>query len=407
MNRFTKQILLIANWDWVIYNFRLPLARALENSGLKITLVCPPGDYTEELREQGFAWMPWHLERRSTQPWRELFSVVALYRLYRQLRPAAVHHFTIKPILYGSIAARAAKVPTVINNFTGLGYLFSQSQKATWLRKLILPLLHWALGRDGFHTAFQSRGDRDTLVDLGLIAKQETTVIPGTGVDLDRFHPPPPFLSQDWERKGGPRGDGEGAPPLVLMASRLLWDKGIAEYVEAARILHDEGLQARFWLAGAPDSGNLACVPEEKIAAWRQESRVEFLGHCADMPALMNQADIAVLPSYHEGVPLFLLEAAASGLPLVGTDIEGCRMVIEEGRNGFLVPKGDASALAAALKKMLADSDLRQRMGRESRQIAETNFSQEAILEQYLAMYRKLGVLGQLTASGDQTSVGC
>jgi glycosyltransferase involved in cell wall biosynthesis len=177
------------------------------------------------------------------------------------------------------------------------------------------------------------------------------------------------------------------------MASRLLWDKGVAEYVEAARILNREGLDVRFQLAGAPDPGNLACVPEEQIAAWQQEGAVEFLGHCAEMPDLMRQADIAVLPSYHEGVPLFLLEAAASGLPLVGTDIRGCRMVIEEGTNGLLVPKGDAQALAVALQTLLADADLRQRMGRESRRVAERRFSQQAILAQYLAMYRELGVL--------------
>lgn len=393
MNQFTKPILLVANWDWVLYNFRLPLARALEDSGLAIALVCPPGNYTEEIQQQGFDWIPWQLERRSTKPWMELFAVLALYRLYRRLRPAAAHHFTIKPILYGSLAARAAQVPVVINNFTGLGYLFGQTEKAARLRRFVLPLLRWALGEDGYHTAFQSCGDRDTLVDLGIIKERDTTVIPGTGVDLDCFFPFAQHTRRSTPAGRGARGEGGYATPTILMASRLLWDKGVAEYVEAARILNREGLDVRFQLAGAPDPGNLACVPEEQIAAWQQEGAVEFLGHCAEMPDLMRQADIAVLPSYHEGVPLFLLEAAASGLPLVGTDIRGCRMVIEEGTNGLLVPKGDAQALAVALQTLLADADLRQRMGRESRRVAERRFSQQAILAQYLAMYRELGVL--------------
>lgn len=397
------QILLVANWDWVLYNFRLPLARALEDSGLDVILVCPPGDYTERIQEMGFHWLPWGLERRSTRPWREVASTVALYRLYRELHPAAVHHFTIKPVLYGSLAARLARVPVVINNFTGLGYLFGESTQAAWLRKLVLPLLRWALGGDGYHTAFQTRGDRSVLADLNIVPEEETTIIPGTGVDLSRFSPSSPSPSGRGARGEGAGGAGRGADesasegqsesPTILMASRLLWDKGIAEFVEAARIIRKSGPEARFLLAGDPDPGNLACIPDEKLAEWQAEGTVEFLGHRADMPALLRQADIAVLPSYHEGVPLFLLEAAASGLPLVGTDIEGCRIVIQNGENGFLVPKKDAGTLAAALQKLLAEPDLRRHMGQESRRIASAHFSQGAILEQYLALYQNLGIL--------------
>jgi len=376
----SRPVLLVANWDWVLYNFRLPLAKALQENGLDVVLVCPPGRYTEEIKSLGFQWKPWNLDRRSIYPWRELYSIFELYRIYRDMRPAAVHHFTIKPILYGSVVARMAKITPVINNFTGLGYLFSDASKARFLRKLLLPILKQALHIKGFHTAFQNEHDLNHLVSLGIISAEDTTLIPGTGVDLTRY-----------KASKGKKTPKE--PLIVIMAARLLWDKGLAEFVEAAREIRRQGISANFWLAGAPDPGNLACVPEDVLGKWREEGIVELLGHRTDIPYLLQEADIAVLPSYHEGVPLFLLEAAASGLPLVGSDIEGCRMIIDNGRNGYLVEKGDATGLTHALKNLLADPDLRQRMGFESRRIAEGRFDQRSILTKYLNLYQKLNLL--------------
>ena len=374
-------ILIVSNWDWVIYNFRLPLARALMEQGLEVILVCPPGKYTEEMVAKGFRWEAWNLDRRSTYPWREGVAVLELHRIYRKLRPAAVHHFTIKPILYGSLAARAARVPSVINNFTGLGYLFSEARKARVLRWGVLPMLRRALSGDGFHTAFQNEADRGHLIEMGVVEEAATSLIPGTGVSLDRYQPV---------------GDADEMKDelVVIMAARLLWDKGLAEYVEAARAIKGQGLRVRFQLAGEPDMGNPASVTEETLEAWREEGVVELLGHRSDIPALLRQADIAVLPSsYHEGVPLFLLEAAATGLPLVASDIEGCRMVVEPGRNGYLVGQGDAEGLTDALLGLLRDADLRRRMGQESRRIAETRFDQRSILLKYVHLYNKLGVI--------------
>ncbi|MBT3388804.1 MAG: glycosyltransferase family 4 protein [Chloroflexi bacterium] len=376
-----QSILLVANWDWVLYNFRLPLAKMLQDNGLDVILVCPPGHYTDAIVSQGFYWKPWNLSRRSIYPWREAYSVLELYRIYRDLRPVAVHHFTIKPILYGSVAARLARIKPVINNFTGLGYLFSDAPKANFLRKLLLPLLHRALRVEGFHTAFQNEQDLAQLVSLGMITGDDTTLIPGTGVDITRYQL---ALSE-------PNLANE--PPVVIMAARLLWDKGVAEYVEAARQIRELGIAADFWFAGDPDPGNPACVPMGVLDEWREEGIVKFLGHRADIPDLLQEADIAVLPSYHEGVPLFLLEAAASGLPLVGSDIEGCRVVIDNGVNGCLVQKENAEALAQALKELLLNPALRRKMGSESRRIAEQRFDQRIILDRYLDLYKKLNLL--------------
>ena len=376
-------ILLVANWDWVLYNFRLPLAHALIEHGLNIILVCPPGKYTDQLQKMGFTWQPWHLNRRSIYPWREIGAIIELYKIYRQLRPAAVHHFTIKPILYGSMAARAAHGTVVINNFTGLGYLFSSAGKARLLRYIVLPVLRRALSGEGFHTAFQNRHDLEHLISLGVVLEENTTLIPGTGVNLAHYQPP-------LERKVA------SETPIVLMAARLLWDKGLAEYVEAARKLRAEKIPARFWLAGAPDEGNPDSVPAHVLDAWRAEGIVELLGHRSDIPDLLKQVDVAVLPSsYNEGVPLFLLEAAATGLPLVGSDIEGCRMVIDDKKNGYLIPEADADELASALKSLLMDADLRHEMGQSSRQIAETRFDQRLILSRYIKLYQEMGILIQ------------
>ncbi|MBM3145593.1 MAG: glycosyltransferase family 4 protein [Chloroflexi bacterium] len=373
-------ILLVANWDWVLYNFRLPLARELEKHRQNVVLVCPPGRYTEQIQALGFTWHPWNLNRRSIYPWRELLSIIELYKIYRQLRPVAVHHFTIKPILYGSLAARAAQIKTVINNFTGLGYLFSDAPKAAWLRRIVLPVLRRALRGKGFHTAFQNDYDLEHLVSLGMVSGDDTTLIPGTGVNLTEYQP----------------AAADAAPreiAIVFMAARLLWDKGLDEYIKAARDIKNRGIPARFWLAGEPDPGNLASVTEAELEAWRSEGVVELLGHRSDIPELLRDADIAVLPSFHEGVPLFLLEAAASGLPLVASDIEGCRMVVEEGVNGFLIKRGDADGFTKALKALLTEPGLRARMGRESRRIAEQRFDQRFILDQYMHLYRKLNLL--------------
>jgi glycosyltransferase involved in cell wall biosynthesis len=379
-------VLLVANWDWVLYNFRLPLANALEKKGLNVVLVCPPGKYTDEIKRQGYQWQAWKLDRRSLFPGKELLSIYDLYRIYRDLRPAAVHHFTIKPIFYGSLAARLAKIEPVINNFTGLGYLFSDAKKAKFLRWLVLPILQRALSVDGFHTAFQNQRDLMHLIDLEILSDHDITMIPGTGIDLDRFPP----VERDMHVPD---------PPVVLMAARLLWDKGLGEFVSAARQIRDAGIPASFWLAGEPDTGNLACVPEDVLDKWREEGIVELLGHRSDIPQLLQQADIAVLPSYHEGVPLFLLEAAASGLPLVGSDIEGCRMVIEPGVNGYLVEKENSAELAETIRTLLTDPNLRQRMGSESRRIAKQRFDQRLILDKYLELYGKLGLLRAVKAS--------
>lgn len=385
------KVLLVSHWDWVLYNFRLPLARALRDAGLEVVLVCPSGDYVARLREAGFRWIEWNLNRKSMNPVMECRAICRLTRIYRSELPAAVHHFTIKPNVYGSLAARKARVPAIINTFSGLGYMLSgeaasTSLKVKAIRLLLRPVMWWALRAHNIWTIVENDEDARILMGLGFASGERTRVVPGSGVDVQRFT----------GRLDGCAGGGlsrASGPVRVIMAARLLKDKGVKEFVEAARLLRAQGHLARFLVAGAVDEGNPAAIDRATLEAWKSEGLVEFLGHRSDMPEVLSQCDIAVLPSYHEGLPKFLLEAAASGLPLVGTDIPGCRRIVRAGVNGVLVPPRDSQALAKAIALLLRDENLRRRYGQASRRIAVEEFAQERVLEQYLAVYRDAGVL--------------
>ena len=373
------KVLMVAHWDWVLYNFRLPLARALREKGFEVIFVCPYGEYVPKLKEEGFYWIHWAVVRRSLNPVRELVAILHLASIYQREQPQIVHHFTIKPNLYGSIAAFLTGTRGVINTFEGLGFLFSEYPLSISLRSVVLPVAKLAFKASKGWCIFLNQQDLETCLRLKLILPERAIVITSIGVDTKKFCPNHEFLSNNHEH-----------PTVVLMAARLLWDKGVREFVEAARVLKARGLQVEFWLAGKPDNGNPMCVAEEFLKEWREEGLINWLGHRDDMPNLLQQVDIAVLPSYHEGVPRFLLEAAACGLPLVATDIEGCRVVVREGVNGFLVPPRNPTALADALERLLQDPSLRRRMGQASRHIAEVEFDERKVLTKWLALYERV-----------------
>ena len=373
------KVLMVAHWDWVLYNFRLPLARVLREKGFEVTFVCPWGEYAHKLKGEGFRWICWSVTRKGLNPVRELASIFHLAHIYREENPHIVHHFTIKPNLFGSIAAILSGTEKVISTFTGLGFLFSEHALARCLRIGILPIARWAFKSSKGWSVFQNYEDLATLLEMRLILPERATVIASSGVDVERFRPVNDQTAND-----------NGRVPIVLMAGRLLWDKGVGEFVEAARILKERKAPVEFWLAGKPDDGNPACVPEDIVKQWHGSGLICWLGHCDDMPNLLRQVSIAVLPSYHEGVPRFLLEAAATGLPLVATDIEGCRMVVRQGENGFLVPVRDVEALADAIETLVRDPKLRLKMGKASREIAVREFDERKILEQWLKLYERI-----------------
>jgi glycosyltransferase involved in cell wall biosynthesis len=375
------KILLFANTDWYLYNFRRTLAQALRDEGNEVLLVSPPGPYGERLRALGFQWEAAPMDRRSLNPWRELALVGWLRRLCRRERIDLVHGFTIKCAVYGSLAARLAGVPARVNAVAGMGYVFtSDDLKARMLRPLVRGLMRLALDGEGARLILQNPDDVALFRTAGLVRPHRVRLIRGSGVDCRRFAP----AAQD------PAASTPGHALRVVLPARLLWDKGVAEFVTAARKLRAQGRAIEFLLAGTPDPGNPAAVPSETLRAWVTEGVVQWLGHVEDMPALFGSVDVVALPSYREGLPKGLIEAGACGLPLVTTDVPGCREVVRDGVDGLLVPVRDAGALARAIATLHDDPDLRRRLGRAARLRALAEFDERKVVAATLDVYREL-----------------
>lgn len=372
------RVVLFANTDWYLYNFRRSLALALRDAGYDLLLISPRGPYGEKLRALGLRWEPVPMDRRSLNPLREARLLAWLVSLFRRERPALVHGFTIKCAVYGSLAARLAGVPARVNAVAGMGYVFtSNDTKARVLRPLVRTLLRAALDGGNARLVLQNPDDVALFEAARLVDRERVRLIPGSGVDCSRF------VARDSHRI-------PERPLRVLLAARLLWDKGISEYIEAARRLHDEGRAIEFLLAGDPDPGNPAAVPEATVREWVADGTVEWLGHVDDMPALFASVDMVVLPSYREGLPKGLIEAAACALPLVTTDVPGCRQVVTDGVDGLLVPARDADALARAIARLQDDPELATRLGQAARAKALAEFDEKIVIERTLAVYREL-----------------
>ena len=372
-----RKVLLFANTEWYLYNFRRSLALALRDAGYEVLLVSPPGPYGEKLRALGFRWIPAPMERRSLNPLRELALVNWLRRLIRAERVQVVHGFTIKCAVYGSLAARLAGVPARVNAVAGMGYVFtSDDLKARLLRPVVRTLMRVALDGRGARLILQNPDDVALFERARLVDSERVRLIPGSGVDCRRFGPE--------------AGRGQGGRFRVLLAARLLWDKGLAEYVAAARQLRAEGRDIEFLLAGDPDPGNPAAVPEATVRGWVEEGALSWLGHVDDMPGLFRSVDAVVLPSYREGLPKGLIEAGACGLPLVTTDVPGCREVVSDGVDGLLVPVKDAAALAGAIATLQDDPGLRARLGAAARAKALAEFDERIVIERTVGVYREV-----------------
>jgi glycosyltransferase involved in cell wall biosynthesis len=367
-------LLFVANDVGYFISHRLPLAEAARAAGWDVAVACT-GDGAL-LVARGFAHHPVPVARGTAGLPGELRALAALARLFRRLRPTLVHLVTLKPVLYGGIAARLTGVPAVVSAVAGLGFLFTGGggPRAAAIRAVVVPLFRVAFGHRNQRIIFQNRADLEQLLGATDFDDRKAIVIRGSGVDLGSY----PSL---------PEPDG---PPVVAMASRLLRDKGVGEFVAAARLLRARGVAARFWLIGAPDPANPATFSAAQVEAWQAEGIVECLGQRGDVAALYARAHVIALPSYREGLPKALVEAAASGRAVVTTDVPGCRDAVEPGVTGLLVPPRDAPALAAAIEQLLADGAQRQRMGRAGRALAEREFRIERIVAAHLDVYHGL-----------------
>jgi glycosyltransferase involved in cell wall biosynthesis len=371
------KVLFFANTEWYLYNFRLPLAKYLRSHGFEVVMLSPVGPYGPLLEAEGFRWIGVDMNRRSLNPARELALIRRISAVYTAEKPDIVHHFTIKCVVYGSLIARWNGIRNRVNAVTGMGYVFSDDgYKARLLRPLVRNLIRAALGGEGSRLILQNKDDLAAFVAAELASREHTHLIRGSGVDTSRFKP----VDADRERR----------VMRVLLASRLLWEKGIQEYVEAANLIKAEKLPIEFLLAGSPDPGNPGSVAPAQLAKWQEAGAVHYLGHVSDMPRLLADIDVAVLPSYREGVPRSLLEAAACGLPIITTDVPGCREVVQHGVNGFLIPPRNAPALAASIRRLYERPEERVRMGRAGRDTVLSDFDQQIVFEKTYAVYQDL-----------------
>ena len=355
---------------------RLPIALAAKAAGYEVHVAVPfAAEPVRRMRECGLVHHDIPLRRGARSVSGELRLIASFARLLRRLRPAVVHAVSLKPVIYGGLAARLLGVPAAVIAVTGLGTVFlRQGAGAALTRALVKRMYRFALGHPNCRAVFQNPDDRDLFLDGGLVAQETVVMIRGCGVDTRAFAPTP---------------ESVGAVAVVFPA-RILGDKGAHEFVAAARRLRDDGVAARFVMVGRTDPDNPTDVGEATIRRWEAEGAVEWWGFRDDMTAVLAQAHIVCMPSYREGLPRVLIEAAACSRPIVTTDVPGCREIVRDAENGLLVPAGDGVATAAAIRRLIETPDLRQRLGARGREIVLAEFSVERFVDESLAVYRQL-----------------
>jgi glycosyltransferase involved in cell wall biosynthesis len=331
-----------------------------------------------EIESQGFKVIPIEIMRSGKNPLQDLKVINRLIHIFRSEHPDIVHLVAMKPVLYGSLAAWLTGIPYVVTALAGMGHVFSSEQLvARLLRPIIRILFRLLLNRKNTRTILQNPDDQKMFVDTGILDPSRIRLIRGSGVDINTFVPTP-------------EPDGT---LTVILASRMLRDKGIVEFYDAARLLQERKVKAKFALVGDPDPVNPTSISKQTLEAWQREGVLEWWGHRDNMPEVFARSHIVCLPSFYgEGVPKVLIEAAACGQPIITTDTPGCREIVRNGENGILVPVKDYLALADAIQRLIENPELRKRMGLRGREIAVNEFSIEKVVQETLAVYMELMV---------------
>lgn len=361
----SKRIIICLNTAWNLVNFRAGLIRALVAQGYEVVAVAPLDQYADQLATFGCRYVSLPMDNKGTHPGRDLLLLWRFFRLFQKEKPNVYLGYTVKPNVYGSLAAHLSGIP-VINNIAGLGSVFI---RGSWLTGLVRALYRLALTRS-IKVFFQNDDDRQMFISSGLVAKVVADRLPGSGIDLAKFCPVP--------------FPGE-APIRFLLIGRMLWDKGVGEFVDAARQLKARGVEAEFCLLGFLDVQNPAAISRAQMDEWVAEGVIRYLGVSDNVAEEIAQADCVVLPSYREGTPRTLLEAAAMARPIVTTDAVGCREVVDDGVNGYLCRIKDACDLADKLALILAHSpEERRAMGLAGRAKVEREFDEKIVVSKYL-----------------------
>ena len=342
--------------------------------GYAVTLIAPEDDYSDKLRELGYDLVTVKMDRRGINPLRDVAYFFQLFRVYRSLRPEYTLHFTVKPNIYGTLAASLLGIKA-INTVSGLGTVFLKEGVVSQIAQLLYRFTF----RLPYRVFFHNQDDYQLFVDRGLVSPKRASVVPGSGVNVQRFSPEVSEVSGVF---------------TFLVIARLLYDKGIVEYAEAARSLQAQGVKARFQLLGARDPQHQRGIPNEIIDRWIEYGTIDYLGTTDDVRPYIQRADTVVLPSYREGLPRTLLEAASLEKPIVATDTPGCRHIVTDGQNGRLCRVRDAADLASKMQQLMDMSQQkRQEMGQKGRMMVTERFSEECVIDRYLCAVEKITTL--------------
>lgn len=369
-----RKILFLVTESWYFLSHRLPLAKACLERGWEV-VVATRVDPDFPITTPGIRVVPITLRRAGRHPVEEAAALAGLYRIFRRERPDIVHAVGLKPVLYGAVAAFFARVPHIVTALAGMGYIFMSAHwRIRLIRRLLIVWLRLILRRPNTWLILQNYDDIAMLITGGVAASARVLLVRGSGVDLAHFQAMP---------------EPEGIPVFAVV-SRMLRDKGIREVVLAARLLVRGGVAARVLLVGGPDPDNPTSLSEADLAAWHAEGCIEWLGPQRDIRAVWRDAHVCVLPSYREGLPKALLEAAACGRPIITTDVPGCRAVVDDGVEGRVVPQGDWRSLARAMAELAGSPELRRRMGTAARRRAEADFGEARIVAEVMALYDRI-----------------
>lgn len=358
------RIAIVINASWNIYNFRMGLIKAFMEASHEVYTIAPQDEYSDHLVKAGCHYVPVILDNKGSHPLRDLQFTYKLHHLYKQIQPDVILHYTIKPNIYGTMAAALLGIP-VINNVSGLGTVFLRDNFTSKIAHVLYKLTFWSPKK----IFFQNPDDRDLFIEKKLVKHKITDVLPGSGINLSLFKPEPYKKNTTFS---------------FLLIARLLYDKGIVEYIEAIKILKQNGIRANFYLLGFKDDSP-AGIPESLLKEWLDQGWVTYLGTTDDVRNFIKGADCIVLPSYREGTPRTLLEAAALGKPLIATRVPGCIEIVEDEVNGYLCEARDPVSLAEQMQKIFSlDTNKLQEMGQASRRKVEEKFDEKLVIGKYM-----------------------
>jgi glycosyltransferase involved in cell wall biosynthesis len=369
------KILYVITEDWFFHSHFLDRAKFMAASGETVGIATRFSVHEEDLKSYGFTLFPIDFSRRGLNPLMEFITSLRIRKIIREFKPDITHNVALKPVVTGTFGELLGRQRVVVNALVGMGYIFTSTDaRASLIKPLLSRILKFLLHSKAVHVVIENPDDLNSLVSDGFVQPSQISLIRGAGVNLNAF----PFQ---------PEIPG---PIVVTLVSRILRDKGVLEFIEAASHLRLSAPDVVFQIVGEPDPGNPSAIQKNEIDSWNSLPNVKFLGRRNDIASILRDSHVVCLPSYREGLPKALLEALSCGRPIITTDVPGCREVCNDGVNGLLVPARDSIALSKAIEKLVLDAEMRQAMGRAGRLRAETEFSNEIVCTQTLDLYRKL-----------------